>query len=63
MIDMSTRVVFSKVLKVSNVESVLKALDEGKAFFKSLGIEMKAIQTDNAMVFKSTNIAKSSSFF
>lgn len=62
MIDMSTRVVFSKVLKTSNVESVLAALNEGKTFFKSLGIEMKAIQTDNAMMFKSTNFVKHHTF-
>ena len=38
-------------------------MEEGYQFFKEKGINIKSIQTDNAMIFKSTNIVKSSYFF
>ena len=38
-------------------------MEEGYQFFKDKGINIKSIQTDNAMMFKNTNIVKSSAFF
>lgn len=52
MIDIGTRIAFTKVLRDGTTDNVIKALDEGYDFYSSLGIKIKTMQTDNAMMFK-----------
>ena len=49
MIETRSRFSFSNVLENGSIENVLNALEEGKKFFKNFGIDIKSIQTDNAI--------------
>lgn len=62
MIDTSTRMVFSKVLSNATTEEVMKRLKQGMEYYKGYGIEIKSIQTDNAMMFKKTNFITNNEF-
>ena len=62
MIETKTRFSFSKVLETGSIENILNALDEGKKHFEKYGIQIKAIQTDNAMMFKGTNFINSDNY-
>ena len=62
MIETRSRFSFSKVLESGSTENVLSALKEGKEEFANQGIEIKAIQTDNAMMFKGTNFINSDGY-
>lgn len=63
MIETRSRFSFSNVLENGSIENVLNALEEGKKFFKNFGIDIKSIQTDNAMMFKGTNFINSNSYY
>ena len=63
MIDTSSRISFTRAIEKADLITILSLMEEGYQFFKEKGINIKSIQTDNAMMFKSTNIVKSSSFF
>ena len=63
MIDTSSRITFTRAIKHADLATILSLMEEGYQFFKDKGINIKSIQTDNAMMFKNTNIVKSSAFF
>lgn len=62
MIDTSSRISFTRAIEKADLITILSLMEEGYQFLKEKGINIKSIQTDNAMMFKSTNIVKSSSF-
>lgn len=62
MIDISSRLVYSRVLPEATVSEVIKCLNNGLVFYKKHGINVRSIQTDNAMMFKKTNFITCNEF-
>lgn len=62
MIDECGRNVFSEVLNEATTNNVTVALRKAISFFKNIGINIKTIQTDNAMMFKKTNYINDNKF-
>ena len=50
-----TRISYSKIVDPANSINLMKALEEARLFFESLGIKLTLIQTNNAMFFKRNN--------
>lgn len=57
--DIATRLTYTKTLKRETSEEIIQALEESRNWFKRFGIKIRSIQTDNAMVFKTTNFVYS----
>lgn len=61
-IDIGSRLVYSRVLNTADTTNVMNEVINMKEFFIQHGINIKNIQTDNAMMFKKTNFVHSSVF-
>ncbi len=61
-IDIATRIVFSKVLRDGTSINIIEALNEAYEFYSSIGIKIISMQTDNAMMFKDTNFIATTSY-
>ncbi len=61
--DIATRITYTKLLFRETSEEVVEALEEARNYFLKLGIKIKSVQTDNAMIFKTTNFVVSQLYF
>ena len=61
-IETQTRIPHSVILEKADIQNVMKIVEETKSFYERLGIKIKLIRTDNAMMFKETNFVNSSEF-
>ena len=62
MIDTHSRFTYSLVLDNASTQNVMYAIESGFKYFKSNGIKIKSVQTDNAMMFKNTNFVHANEF-
>lgn len=60
--DEQSKIYWSKLLITQSKDEILDGLNECIEFYKKHGIKIKRIRTDNAMVFKKTNVVKSGEF-
>lgn len=61
-IETQTRIPYSKIFASADNDSIMIEVVKIINFYKSLGIEINAIRTDNAMTFKNTNFVYDSIF-
>ena len=62
MIDTHSQFTYSLVLDNASTQNVMYAIESGFKYFKSNGIKIKSVQTDNAMMFKNTNFIHANEF-
>lgn len=56
--DQESKILFSKILERQDKESMICTVLEMINFYYKIGINIKTVRTDNAMVFKQTNFVK-----
>ncbi len=62
MIETRSRYAYSKVIDNASQQEIINALESGIQHFNDIGIKIKTIQTDNAMMFKGNNFISSESY-
>jgi len=61
-IDVQSRIPYSEIIKTNSKNEAMAVVKKAYEFYKSLGIKITLIRTDNAMMFKLTNFVYSSEF-
>ena len=62
MIKTQSRYAYSKVIDNASHQEIINALKSGIQHFADIGIKIKMIQTDNAMMFKGYNFISSENY-
>ena len=62
MIKTQSRYACSKVIDNASQQEIINALKLSIQYFADIGIKIKTIQTDNAMMFKGNNFISSESY-
>lgn len=57
-IDDNSRIAFSKIMPDEKQDSAIAFLKEARAYYKSLGIKIKRVMTDNGSCYKARNFGK-----
>ena len=57
-IDDNSRIAFSKIMSDEKQDSAIAFLKEARAYYRSLGIKIERVMTDNGSCYKARNFAK-----